>query len=228
MARKQRKVKFPVRQPNPYEKSWAVAGFDVSMTSISGMMLMFDSVLDKMRGPGWVSVRWERPVHFFDRLCQAVKANEIMYDLMRNTAPCSVPYDNFYIGVEEPWPAGIVKKAESGWLRQQAQVHGAFMGGLVKAGFCNVFEVNAQTWKNPIRQELGVGRPDKFDIKRWAIEAYDLPDLPDLIHHGTRGLVPRPESSKAKAAQPDDIYDAAGVLAWMSDEREKFLSDEVD
>jgi hypothetical protein len=218
MARKKRKLTTPT--PKVHSKSWAVAGIDVSMTSISGAMLCYDALLDDIRGPGVHSVRWERDVHFLDRLGSAVRGPDFIHALMAACGPMTIPMENVWIGVEEPWPAGIVRKAESGWLRQQAQVQGAFLGGLSRYGYRNVYEVNSQVWKNPIRAELDQGKIDKWDVKAWAMSAFDLPDLPDLIDHSTRGLIPRPENSKAKARQPDDIYDAAGILAWMQDTRE--------
>lgn len=221
-----RKFKRPLAKPSerPSERSWGVVGVDVSLTSISGAMLCYDAILDKMRGPGLFSIRWERPVHFFDRLAQAAKAYDFMLDLMAKCGPMTIPQTNIWIGVEEPWPAGIVRKAESGWLRQQAQVQGAFIGGLVRHGYTRVYEVNAQSWKNPVRAELDKGKIDKWDVKTWAMEAYDVPDLVDLIDHSTRGLIPRPDNSKAKARQPDDCYDALGILAWMHDTREAEVS----
>lgn len=225
MARKKRKLTTPI--PKKASKSWAVAGIDVSLTSISGAMLCYDALLDDIRGPGVHSIRWERPVHFLDRLGQVVRASDFIHELMIACGPMTIPMENVWLGVEEPWPAGIVRRAESGWLRQQAQIQGAFIGGLVRYGYRHIYEVNSQVWKNPIREELSVGRPDKWDVKRWAIEAFGLPDLPDLIDHSTRGLIPRPDNSKAKARQPDDIYDAAGILAWMQDTREAEVSEDA-
>lgn len=222
-----RKFKKPLIRPpgRPQDRSWGVVGVDVSLSSIAGAMIAYDAVLGKMFGPGLFSIRWERPVHFLDRLAQAVKAHDFMHNLGAECGSVVIPAENMWIGVEEPWPAGIVRKAESGWLRQQAQVHGAFMGGLVRYGYTKVYEVNSQVWKNPIRQETGVGRPDKWVVKQWAIEAFGVPDLTDLIDHSTRGLIPRPENSKAKARQPDDVYDACGVMAWMQNERDAQVSD---
>ena len=60
----------------------------------------------------------------------------------------------------------------------------------------------------------------KWDVKDWAIGAYGLPDLPDLVSGKNGGKIPRPETgfgAKAKAVQPNDIYDAAAVMAYMQD-----------
>lgn len=230
MARKFRKPTLsPATIKAAEAKSWAVAGIDISMATISGAMLIYDSVLDKMRGPGVFSVRWEKPVHFLDRLGQASRAHDFMLDLMHAAAPITLPTQNVWIGVEEPWPAGIVKRAESMWLRQQAQIQGAFMGGLARYGFTHVYEVNAQNWRKRVADDLGVkvNRDfTKFIVKEWAMDAYGIEDRPDLIRHNTRGLIAKPDTSKAKPVQPDDIYDACGLLAWMDDTRMSEL-DEV-
>ncbi len=106
---------------------------------------------------------------------------------------------------------------QSNTLKQQGQYTGAFLGSVLRYGYPNLFEVHNQTWLKPVRADLGIGRPDKWDVKRWAIEYYRLPDLPDLIQHSKLGKIPRPETSKAKAVQPDDIYDACGIMAWLQD-----------
>lgn len=222
MARKHKRLTKP--KPKKSDLSWASAGIDISMSSVSGAMTVYDGVLDEMKGPGLFSIRWERDVHFFDRLAQCVEAGKFMLELLSETTTASLALDRFWIGVEEPWPAGIVKKADSGWLRQQAQIHGAFMGGLVKYGYTKVHEVNSQLWKNPIRAETGIGRPDKWDVKNWAMDSYALPDLPDLIKHSTRGLIPRPDTSKAKPMQPDDSYDAVGIMEYMDGIRQEELA----
>lgn len=213
MARKKAKLTTPASKRQ--EASWASVGIDISITSISGAMTVYDAVVDELKGPGLHSVRWERPTHFLDRLAEATRAGNFVLDLLSETCSASIPLDRFWIGVEEAWPAGIVKKADSGWLRQQAQVQGAFMGGLVKYGYTKVYEVNAQLWKNPIREETGIGRPDKWDVKAWALDTFAVPDFPDLIKHSKRGLIAKPDTSKAKPMQPDDRYDALGVMEYM-------------
>lgn len=208
--------------------TWVVVGVDISLTSMSGAMMMYDGLLDRMRGPSVHAVRWERDVDFFSRMDQAARSANFILDLMSGIGGVIAHPDQMFIGVEEPWPAGIVKRAESGWLRQQAQIQGAFISGLVRFGYRNVYEVNAQSWRALVAHELGmkVNREfDKWTVKEWAIDAYSLPDLPDLIDNRKRGLIPKPPTSKAKPRQPDDIYDACGIMAWM--EREYLEAHEV-
>ena len=135
-----------------------------------------------------------------------------------------VEADNMWVGVEEPWPAGIVRRAESGWLRQQAQIQGAFLGGLRRWKYEHIFEVNAQSWRKAVADDLGVKvnrEFTKWTVKDWALSAFTgVPDLPDLIKHDKRGLISKPDTSKAKPVQSNDIYDALGIMAWMQNERE--------
>lgn len=112
---------------------------------------------------------------------------------------------------------GLVKKMKSSWLKQQAQMSGAFLGGLVRYGYPNLFEVNVSSWRKIVIDETDNTKPDKYDIKEWAIQAYKLPDLPDLIK-AKNGKIPRPEKSTAKPVQPQDIYDACGIMAWLENE----------
>jgi hypothetical protein len=217
-AAKHGRKKLAQPPKRPQENSWAVIGIDLSLTSLSGALMFYDAILDKLKGPILQSERFERSVHFLDRLAVVSRAENFIHSLMSEANCVGLDLNQVWIGVEEPWPAGIVKKAESGWLRQQAEIVGAFMGGLSRYGFVNVYEVNNSSWKNAIKEEVGHW-PDKWDVKSWAIDAYGVPDLPDLIKT-SRGLMPQPEKSKAKPQQPDDTYDACGVMAWMEQEHE--------
>jgi hypothetical protein len=205
------------------ENSWAVAGIDVSVTSMSGAMMVYDSLIDTMRGPGLFSVRWERDVHFLDRLAQAVRAADFIHSLIAACGPMSIPADNIWIGVEESWPAGIVRRAESGWLRQQAEVCGAFRGGLVRYGYTRVYDVNAQSWRVLVARDLDKKLNKdftKWDVKKWAMFSYAVEERPDLYDHKTRGLIPLHDKTKAKPRQPDDCYDALGIMNWTFQTRE--------
>jgi hypothetical protein len=188
------------------------------MSSIAGACMVYDALLDKVKGPSWTVVRWNQGEHYFERLAQAAKGHEIVLDLMGKLLAV-VEIENVTIGIEEPWPFGVVKKMESGWIKQQAEINGAFKGALCRWGYTRMYEVNNQSWKAIIREESGITKPDKWDVKRWAISAYGVEDLPDLIQ-GKHGKTPKPEKSKAKPIQPDDIYDALGVLAWVEREAE--------
>jgi hypothetical protein len=219
VARKKASARKATPLADRHAKSWACLGLDVSMTSISVACEAYDSVLDKLLGPVTKSVRWERNVHYYERMVAASKAHNLILDAVTETGVVQMAADKVFIGIEEPWPMGIVKRAASGWLKQQAQIQGAVLGSLLRYGWQNIYEVNNQAWKNIVRADLEKKGIDKFDVKTWALALYEgLPDLPDLIE-SSKGLIPRPAKSKAKAKQPDDIYDAVAIMSWLEAER---------
>lgn len=212
MVRKTRADLVPVRKPQ-----WACIGFDVSLVSIAGVGVRFDGV--KLTDVSYAQWRWEQGDDWFRRLGKAAKAHDIVFDILgplgwigRN--------DHIFIGVEQAWPFGIVKRADSAWLYQQAQMHGAFCGGLVRYGFTEIYEVNVSHWREIVAAELGVKQSKelKMQVKDWAIDSWGLPDLPDIVQVSGRGKIERPESgagARAAAVHPNDVYDAAAIMTWL-------------
>ena len=214
VARKERADLKPVRKP-----SIAVLGFDVSMVSIAGTGIVFDRHTQEWSQCAFSQWRWEQGDDWFTRLGKAAKAHDIVHDILGQISWFGENH-HVFIGVEQAWPFGIVKRADSAWLYQQAQMHGAFIGGLVRYGYSELYEVNAASWRSIVSTELGVKQTSdlKMQVKGWAIDAWDLPELPDIVQTSTRGKVERPESgagAKAKAVHPNDVYDAAAVMTWM-------------
>lgn len=204
------------------EDSWAVVGVDTSMSSIAAVALGYDATLDKMVGPAHKDMRWYTEDDYFKRLGQAAKGHDLILDVLKDI--WVVDLARVVIVCEEPWFFGAVKRQQSAWLKQQAEVSGSFKGSLARYGFPLIYEINNQQWKKSLREE-GVefapgnkSDPDmKWKVKRWAVETLGLPDLPDLVKDRNSSKIPRPESgygAKAKAIQPDDIYDAAALCMW--------------
>lgn len=229
MARKKAHM-LPSFQRKLARESWACLGFDTSMTSIAGVGIAFDAKLDKIIGPFYSSIRWTPEDDYFKRLADAARGHTVAQDILKHM--WVVDLDRVFIGIEEPFPLGMVKRktTESSWIKQQSEVAGAFKGGLARYGYVNMYEINNAQWKATLRKDGATIRkmPDgKWDVKEWAIAAFGLPDLPDLVKGKTGGKVPRPESgfgANAKAVQPNDIYDAAAVCAWMQDYAENVLN----
>lgn len=146
-------VSFP-KSTQP-DKGWIVAGFDTSMSSIAGAAIAYDGILKRFKGPVFANVRWTKEDHYFDRLAVCAKSHEIFLDLQSQLF-LSIPLDKIFIVQEEPWPFGMVKGAESGWLKQQAEISGAFLGGLVRYGFQNVSQMNTIRWRTMVAKELGI------------------------------------------------------------------------
>jgi hypothetical protein len=208
-------------------KSWAAIGVDTSMTSIAVVGIGYDSVLDKMVGPQHTEVRWLPETDYYKRLSDAAKAHELILDVVHKLWVINPA--NVFIAIEEPFFYGAVKRQQSSWLKQQAEVSGAFKGGLARYGYLNIYEINNAQWAKALREEgvlVYTNRKDpdrKWKVKEWAIQAFGLPDLPDLVASKSGAKIIRPESgygAKAKPVQPNDIYDAAACCAWMMNEIE--------
>jgi hypothetical protein len=210
MARKKLEEVF-----EPKQKPWVAIGFDVSMSSFAGAGYMYDALLDRERGP---AVKWTRfkGDHYYDRCTAAARGHEMVLDIIGQLK--GVPdFEHVYIGIEEPWPFGLVKRAQSGWLKQQAQIQGIFLGSLLRFGFTNIFEVNTKTWQKSVGEDMGMKLNKdftKWTVKEWAMKAYGVEDYPDLIQT-KNGKQPQPKTSKAKPIQTEDVYDAVGIMDWM-------------
>lgn len=218
MARKTAST-LPSRQKAAQKGSWAAVGIDTSMSSLAVAAIGFDGMSGQVKGPATKVLRWTSENEYLDRLAMAAKSHELVLDVLHLL--WVIDSSKVYVAVEEPFPLGMVKKMQSGWIKQQAQVSGAVLGSLMRYGYRNLFEVNNSTWKKSINDDVGLALKTKWDVKDWAIAYYDMPDLPDLVKAKTGGKIPRPESgfgANAKAEQPDDIYDAVGIMHYMRTE----------
>jgi hypothetical protein len=215
-----------VKKKRKPTESWACFGCDVAMNCISIAGIGYSRTLDKYSGPVFSNMRFTKETHYYDRLKFAVKSVDQMWDLCARLSLPSISQGSIWMAVEEPFPFGMVgrkSKFQSAWIKQQTQMSGAFLAGMIRHGYTNVFEINNVQWRKVVADDLGITthhtKWDKFKPKEWALENFkDVPDLPDLIAHSKRGLIPRPDGSRAKAVQPEDIYDALGICMWMAKE----------
>lgn len=208
---------------------YAALGFDVSMTSIAGAGFIFDPKTKSWKGPETVFRLWDRYEHdYFRRLRDAARGYELALDLV-GYLKGDLPLEEVYIAVEEPWPLGMQKSMESVSLKQNAQISGAFMGGLIRFGFANVFEINNQAWRGLVAEALGITthhskwsptrKEGKFRAKEWALQQYpDFRELPDMINNAKHGKIEKPPDSKATPFQCHDCYEAMAMASWMKDE----------
>jgi hypothetical protein len=246
-AKFQRKASVRKSKPKSPKATTVIIGADISMSSIALAGIAFDATLKKRVGPGFHIWRWDQGTHYFDRITDCVHCENFIWDVYAELKLGNVNSENVYIAVEEPWPFGIVGKAQSGYLKQQAEISGAFLAGLLKYGFRNIFQISANSWRKIVADGLGISthhtrwkdqqqgwnvedpcgffncKPDdlgKFRAKAWALSIYDgvIPDWPEIIEATGKGKVPRPKDSRAKAVQCDDRYDALAVCAWMERE----------
>jgi len=218
-----------------------ICGFDTSLSVVAGAAIGYDETLRTLKGPVFISKRWGRGYHYFDRLRESARSHEWILDLQA-LMNISLGVEEVFITQEEPWPLGMVGGKMSSALKQQAEISGAFLGGLVRYGFTNVAQMNSVRWRQMIADDLGITihhskwkdpalcavydcKPEdtgKFRSKQWAVELFGeiIPDWPDIIA-SKDGNVPKPESSRAKPFQPDDRYDALAIMWTWAEELSK-------
>lgn len=216
------------------EQSWAALGADTSMSSIVVCGIGYDAVLDKMTEVSFAEVRWTADDDYFKRLGDAARADKLIHQVVSRFYVLEPR--QIFIALEEPYYYSASRNRDSKWLKQMAEVSGAFKGGLVRGGYHEIHEINNSQWKAVLRKEgvefikggrelsarekKEVALANKFIVKDWVIAAYGLPDLPDLVKSKTGGKIPRPDAgygAKAKPEQPNDVYDAAACMAFMQD-----------
>lgn len=255
-----------VREPGPTKKAvakkklpqprelrshgWMVCGFDVSMSSVAGAAIGYSRSLDKFCGPAFVITRWSKEDHYFDRLRQANKSKDLVLDLQHSLG-ISLGTDEVFIAQEEPFPphGRFMGGGASGFLKQQAEISGAFLGGLLGYGFKEIWQMHNTTWRKVVADMLSENGRDitthhtkwkdpalceiynckpadtgKFRAKQWAFDMFgispvlaqmgfteEIPNWPDLVK-SSKGILPRPEKSRAKAIQSDDRYEALAMM----------------
>jgi hypothetical protein len=225
IARKGSPVRKKKPKPKPAEipDPWVAVGIDLSTTSVAGCAYGWNKTIRKEVGPVFKMTRWEREDDYFVRMGALAKGGDFMLDLI-GQLHLRFEVDDVHIAIEEPWPLGMEKRFQSSSLKQQAQMSGCFMGALLRWGFVQIYEIHNQWWRGIIAEDLGIsshwtkygkGIEGKMRSKEWALKFPFVPEWPDLIQHTKRGLIPRPEGSKAKAVQPDDRYDAMAIAKWM-------------
>lgn len=221
----------------PRERSWAAFGVDTSMTAVSAFCIGYDAITGTTRGPFWGEIRWSPEDDYFHRLGAAVKAANLIYDIGKELWVRD--HDDIYIAIEEPVHYGAIERGITSWMKQQCEVAGAFKGGLVNQGYLNIYEINNSSWHATLRKEgvdfpraakgstaaqkAAAAKANKWNVKDWAMRAFGMPDFPDLVKSKGGPKIPRPETgfgANAQAVQPNDIYDAAAICAWMTNEIE--------
>jgi len=229
--------KVQKKHPKRPQKKIQICGFDISPSSIAGASVAYDSTLRKWKGPVFCMKSWAPDVHYFDRLKTLVRPEELIHE-MQIEMNYIAGVDDVFIAVEEPFPVGMVKRLESQSLKQSAEFSGAFLAGAIRYGYTNLYQITWHNWASLVASDLGVtthhtkwnyeenpfplaphGKGSgKWRAKEWALSEIwsdRIPDWPDLIHREKTGKIPRPEKSKARAVQPDDRYDALGIMEWM-------------
>lgn len=97
----------------------------------------------------------EREDQYLDRLGEAAKGHDLIHAL-QNQLGLLLNADEIYIAQEEPVPMGMFNKGVSAFLKQQCEVSGAFLGGLMRYGYQNIFQINSTQWRQMIAADLGI------------------------------------------------------------------------
>jgi len=205
------KAKAKGKLPQPHSlrnHGWVVAGFDTSLSSLAGAAIAYNQVTKKFKGPAFVIQRWSKEIPYLDRLGQATRSHELLLDLQAQLG-ISVRTDEVFIAQEEPFPphGAFMKGGASGFLKQQAEISGAFVGGLMRYGFKEFWQMNNNTWRKTIADMLSENGRDitthhskwkdpslcavyncapkdsgKFRSKQWAFDMFGAGPLLAQLH----------------------------------------------
>jgi len=222
------------------DNGWLVCGFDTSQSCLAGAAIAWDATLRRHKGPVFTIERWLDGEDYLSRIRKCGYSYELVLDLKHKLGVIT-DSEKIFIAQEEPWPMGMAGNTNfnSGFLKQQAEISGAFLAGLLRFGYANVVQMNSMRWRTTVAHDLGITthhskwrdpalvktyncKPTdtgKFRAKQWALDSppfakkfyAEIPDLPDIIK-GKHGNTPRPEGSVAKAIQPADEYDALAIM----------------
>jgi hypothetical protein len=137
------------------KKGWAVLGFDTALSSIAGAGIAYDAILKRMRGPVFVHYRFGPDDDYFSRLEVAAKSHDICHDILGGLG-VALPLTDIFICQEEPFPAhtAFTRKGAGQALKQQAEISGAFLGGLVRWGYTNIVQVSNQHWRGHVAKQI--------------------------------------------------------------------------
>jgi hypothetical protein len=146
------KAKRKIPQPASVRShGWMIAGFDISLSSMAGAAIAYDSTLKKFKGPVFVMHRWSTEDHYFDRLEMAARSHELVLDLQAALG-ISIGVGEVFIAQEEPFPphGSFMKGGASGALKQQAEISGAFLGGLLRYGYKELWQMGNMDWRRMV------------------------------------------------------------------------------
>jgi hypothetical protein len=217
-------------------------GGDISMSSIS-LAGIARTTEGKIR-TGAISKRWTKDTDYFVRVGEAAKAHEFVLDLLEELKVMA-ELKEISFAIEEAVAIGYLQRAQSAWVKQQLQISGSFLGGLLRWGYSDIMEIQANQWRSMVAHDLAekLGADFTTHKSKWSTE--DFLSLPPGFHAGSKnigkyraqqwvqqfhpkwdghwpdivktkdGQVPRPSTSKAAGEQSDDRYEALAMAEWL-------------
>lgn len=223
--------------PAKPEKGWMCVGFDISLSSIAAAAMAWDGITQRLKGPAFAYYGFEKTEDYFERLKISVSPHDFIFNLQRDLNVI-LPKEDVWIAQEEPFPAhgSFMQRGISSTLKQQAELSGAFLGGLVKWGYTNIFQIGNHQWRQLVARDLTEDgeevtihhskwrsqklaeqfhcRPKdsgKFRVQQWAFqcfEPYAQVEMPDYppLIHTTK---------EGKKPRPEN----SRALAFQPDDR---------
>lgn len=212
---KGKKKKLPKVNPRELRKrGWMVCGFDTSMSSLAAAAIGYDFTLKKLRGPVFAEVRWHKDDHYYDRIATAAKSHELVLDLMHKLG-LELNLNEVWVAQEEPWPFGMVGrgKGQSAFLKQQAEISGAFLGGLLRYGYNQLSQINSIRWRTMIAEDFGITtHHSKWQSPKLAAEYNCKPKDSGKFRSKEWALGAFPDSFAAAAGFPEEIPDWPDII----------------
>lgn len=206
---------------------WVAVGVDISVSSVS-LAGIAKTSSGKIRSAKAISCRWQKEVDYLERMKQAAKAHDLMHELFM-AMKVEPELHQVNIAIEESVAIGHLQRGVSMHVKQQLEICGAFMGGLLRYGWQYLYQIQWQQWAKLVAEDLGITthhtkwNPDKhvgkYRAQQWVEQFHPKWDghWPDLVYSSKHGLVERGDS-KAKGKQSDDRYEALGIMNWMRKE----------
>lgn len=146
-------------------QTWVACGFDTSMSSLAGAAVGYDNSLGKLLGPVFTMRRWPKDTHYFTRLKDSARAPDLVHELIGQLG-MTPEIDEIFIAQEEPFPphGAFTGRGHTQTLKQQAEISGAFLGGLVRYGYAQIFQIGNHQWRQVVARDLTAWTDEEVTI----------------------------------------------------------------
>ena len=147
--------KSKARKKHPNQPTWVVIGIDHSLSGISLAGFGYDSTLKKLQGPAFVTLRWTKDQDYFTRLRMAASTHELIMDVIAQLK-MTPKIEDIFIAQEEPFPphGKFTSKGVSQTLKQSAEISGSVLGGLLKWGYREIFQIHNTSWRKIVADQI--------------------------------------------------------------------------
>jgi hypothetical protein len=92
---------------------------------------------------------------YFERLRISSLSHDLMSELLVQLG-VFLPLTDIFVAQEEPFPphTSFTTRGHGASLKQQAEISGAFLGGLIRWGYTNIIQVSNQHWRQIVAAEI--------------------------------------------------------------------------